>query len=251
MPKHLEITIDGVTRNLVQWSERFGVLYKTVHSRIQNGWPIEKALRTKVSSTGRGVEREDNDFYATPDWMVTAGLDAIDTIRNYNGPWVLPPKAGHVIRMLEPACGDGAITAPMFERYPNAHIDYFDIAPQDSYPCVATDFLLQTPPTEGYDLVITNPPYLLAREFVDQGLRFLTFGGALVLLFRINFFGGQRRATWMRSQMPEWCFVTPRRPSFRGKGTDSTEYAWFVWSRGSNPKYTKTILMETEKDKYK
>lgn len=34
----------------------------------------------------------------------------------------------------------------------------------------------------------------------------------------------------MRSHTPD-IYVLPNRPSFSGKGTDSIEYAWFVWRK--------------------
>lgn len=34
----------GQRKTLAQWSELVGINYKTIHTRLSNGWPIEKAL---------------------------------------------------------------------------------------------------------------------------------------------------------------------------------------------------------------
>jgi len=48
------------------------------------------------------------------------------------------------------------------------------------------------------------------------------------MLLRLNFLASERRQEWMKTDTPD-VYVLPNRPSFRGKGSDATEYAWFVW----------------------
>lgn len=162
-----------------------------------------------MSATGRnlaGNERQATDFYATPPWLVRA---------------ILPCLRVTPHRILEPAAGDGAIVRELRAAYPSARIDEYELTR-------GADFLAKEPRPE-YDLVITNPPYALAERFVRHALRFRrSHESEVVMLLRLNFLGGQKRAAWLRACTP-CVFVSPRRPSFTGRGTDATEYAWFIW----------------------
>ena len=70
---------------------------------------------------------------------------------------------------------------------------------------------------------------------------------AVVLLLRLNFLGTRGRAAFMRRHPPA-VYVLPDRPSFTGKGTDSIEYAWFVWPRERREAGTIRVLATTDKD---
>ena len=177
-----------------------------------------------MSSTNRGLERIANDVYPTPDWLTRAILPALRK-RLPKGP----------ISVLEPACGSKqAIAEVIRTAWPHAQVTCSDIVEPWS-----SDFLtLQPSPT--FDLVITNPPFYAALEFVQQALRWRrTETSVVAMLLRLNFLGSQKRAPWLRAHMPS-VYVSPKRPSFglnkQGKpGTDSIEYAWFVWD-GRRPK---------------
>jgi len=198
-----------------------------------------------MSSTGRGdTERAEHDKYFTPTWLVEAFFE------NYKNPIVcaLDAEVDEWPRVLEPACGSGSIVEVLQGLWPRrSRISFFDIAPEPDFPVPAIDFLEHK---EGeYDLIITNPPYTLAEEFVEHGLSLLSEKGRLALLLRVNFFAGQARYGWLSKHMPKECYVTCRRPNFRGKGTDSTEYAWFVWEKGEYFGPTATYVMDTRRKK--
>jgi hypothetical protein len=61
--------------------------------------------------------------------------------------------------------------------------------------------------------------------------------GTAAFLLRLNWLGGQARAAWHRAN-PCDVYVLPRRPSFTGKGTDATEYAWMVWGTGRGGRWS-------------
>ena len=52
----------------------------------------------------------------------------------------------------------------------------------------------------------------------------------VIMLLRINFLSSQKRYDFWQQFPPDGLFVLSKRPSFTGTGTDSQEYAWFVWS---------------------
>lgn len=162
-----------------------------------------------MSATNRGAVRSAKDFYPTPSWLTEA---VVLVLQRYE------PR-----RILEPAAGEGAIVRVLQAAFPNAVIDAGDIT-------TGRDFLATPPPYKAtYDLIITNPPYSLAQEFIERALELRASPRSVVaMLLRINYLGSQKRATWLRANFPA-IYVTPRRPDFTGGGGDATEYAWMIW----------------------
>jgi hypothetical protein len=187
-----------------------------------------------MSSTNRGAERHPDDFYETPGWCVKALLKACPLP---SGVW------------LEPAYGTGAIVKAATEAH-KGYIDWFvnDLNirwlddPKISYYNYKYD-------AEGLsgdglcDVVITNPPYNQAMEFVQGAMK---DGKVVVMLLRLNWLASKGRNAFLREHTPS-IYVLPRRPSFGpnakhfaegkfdAKDTDSCEYAWFVWGLEDTP----------------
>jgi hypothetical protein len=176
-----------------------------------------------MSATGRGGIRRRDDFYETPEWCTRAILRALKP----QPETILEPSAGHgaIIRVLRDNAWN-TIARPRIvavEIRPEARM-HLAAAGADVHCC--EDFLTWEPGTPlKYDLLIGNPPFSLAFEFCQRAIG---MAHTVALLLRLNFLGSQKRAAWMRAHTPS-VFVLPRRPSFTGKGTDATEYAWFVW----------------------
>lgn len=177
-----------------------------------------------MSATGRGAERVENDFYETPAWLTRAILPEIKQLH------------GDRPLFLEPACGQGAIVRELAAFFPQSGICANDLT-------MGVDFLKIEPRgPKPFDVIITNPPYSLAQEFIEQALKWRRSELSLVvMLLRLNFLGSQKRAAWLRQHTPS-VYVSPRRPSFTGKGTDATEYAWFIWG----PQDPTVKILETE-----
>lgn len=105
-----------------------------------------------------------------------------------------------------------------------------------------TDLMPVLGDTGGADLIIGNPPYALASEFVEWGLRHLAPHGKMLYLLRVDFVGSLSRAQLLRENQPSLHVLTGR-PSFvrkmKIKVLDSGEavttiqttgqhnYAWF------------------------
>ena len=77
------------------------------------------------------------------------------------------------------------------------------------------------------DLILTNPPFSIAKEFIEHSMMCST---TVIMLLRINFLGSQARHDFWNQFPPDGLIILSKRPSFTGKGTDATDYAWFVWS---------------------
>jgi hypothetical protein len=173
-------------------------------------------------------ERPAHDYYKTPDWCLPALLD----VWNIDAP--------HTI--LEPAAGDGALLPALRQTWPDATIDAWDIEPRHE-GVKRRDFFWFEDTPQRYDLVITNPPYKHAEQFVRYGLTRLAPGGHLALFLRLGFLGSHERiALW--KEHPLWeQYTLSERPSFKNGTTDFSEYAWFVWREGSRRRWWKGFVL--------
>lgn len=178
-----------------------------------------------MSATGRnlaGNERRADDFYETPAWCVRAILPHLN-----------------IESVCDPCCGEGALLDSVRDSW---RVPTFGIEIDPKRALIASGrhfmracgdaFLLPWPDLQ----IITNPPYSLAQEFIERAARHVPHRDRAFLL-RLNFLGSQRRAQLHRD-MPADIFVLPRRPSFTGKGTDATEYAWYVWGPGRGNRWS-------------
>ncbi len=188
-----------------------------------------------MSATGRGGERIAHDNYGTPHWAVERFLERC------------PLPGG---RWYEPCGGDGAIIRAVNRTRSDVIWDATDIRPECApllralTPRVAIgDFLhdFRGTPRGAYDVLLTNPPYSFAEEFVERGLY---VARQVAMLLRLNFLGSIDRAKLFYRNMPA-VYVLPNRPTFvtmvkrdpktgksRKTSSDATEYAWFVWEAG-------------------
>lgn len=209
-----------------------------------------------MSANGRGRERIPFDYYPTPPWCVHRLLDRVAgdlglTSRPANYHPDDPP-----LWVLEPNVGDGAIVRAVDSWL----ADY--LGPRSVHPVIWTgvelrrgaldprtqlwhhaegvDFRTWEPPEEWrskaangrprkpFDLAIGNPPFSQAEGVIR---RCIELAEVTVMLLRVGFLGSADRIDFWRGpgELPG-LFVIPDRPSFDGQGTDSSTYAWFVWS---------------------
>jgi hypothetical protein len=153
----------------------------------------------------------------------------------------LTPELLTARRILEPSCGDGAafltplraVNAILCDR---ALIYGIDIHP---HPCVdwCGSYLEMWPGSIGerWDLIIGNPPFSLALEFVERSL-FFNDEATVAFLLRLSFLESAARfRTGIWAELAR-VHVLAERPSFTGNGrTDASAYAWFVWKTARPP----------------
>lgn len=188
-----------------------------------------------MSATNRGATRKANDLYATPAPSVAALLNVL----------TIPPGA----TFLEPCRGPGAI----YNRIECRQRLYCELSEGIDY--------LTWQPSCRTDLIVTNPPFTLALEFLQKSL---SEAHTVIYLLRLNFLGSQARRPFWQANQPSHVLVLAERPVFAwfckgpkgktkgcgaayepgstrtcsncggrvGPGTDATEYAWFAWDRG-------------------
>lgn len=159
-----------------------------------------------MSSTNRGAKRREKDAYPTPSWCIESLIPEIVFLTG--------------TRILKPCCGNGVIWRAL-EHVP--WVDSIDWCEIDK----GRDFLEWKFENERFDFIITNPPFSLAKEFIDKSL---ALANCVIMLLPQSFFGSLSRKEFWRQHPPTAQFILSKRPSFTGDGkTDSEVYSWVVW----------------------
>lgn len=187
----------------------------------------------------RAIRRE-FDAYMTPAPLVEAIITRVSNELTVGS----PPS-----RILEPSCGDGEFVSVLRRTWPDATIAGVDIRAEVGAKITAlgahfvhSDFL--TLPRESLatiDLIVSNPPYSLMREFITHALEGMQSGATLALLMRFgHLVGSFDMQSWWRMPLANGLmpirqitatFPIFPRPSFTGSGTDATEYCLCMWRK--------------------
>jgi len=167
-----------------------------------------------------GYERHADDWYVEPAWAVDALIAAE---RRFAGP------------IIDPCCGRGTIVERLHASRsgPAFGSDRVDRA-SGRYP--ARDYESAFGLTEGWASVISNPPYGVAREFIDCALANTT--DRVCVLLRLAFLEGIKRREWFKSVPLARVWVSSKRMSMPPGASDvpakggAIAYAWFVFEHG-------------------
>jgi hypothetical protein len=207
-----------------------------------------------MSSTNRGYDRHVADYYVTPQKPIKEFL----SLFLYDEDIARPDR----IKWLDPCCGVDKDNYPSYmtvikREFEPREIVGIDIRP-DAVCDYNMDFLTYNPKEEDKpDIIISNPPFYLAKQFIEHALEIVNEGGYVIMLLRLNFFGSQDRKEFFDSNMPKYCYIHHKRINFipnsikeqlkaEGKKVpsgDSIEYAHFVWQKGYSENYTKTLVI--------
>ena len=155
--------------------------------------------------------------------------------------------------VFDPGFGDtGALSLAVLRRWPQARITGMDIRslskPRGVDTLLRGNFLTESmfkycplcyTKQRRYDLVVCNPPFLLATEFIDASLFLLNPGGRAIFIVRLALLEGDERydELWTRyaGKALEHVSVCAKRPKFSSfKQADGTAYALMVFRRGFN-----------------
>lgn len=152
------------------------------------------------------VQRLEHDFYPTPLYSLNPLLERVDL--------------SGIKSFLEPCRGDSRI----FDLIDCKEKYWAEIREGVDY--LSTTF-------SNIDLIITNPPFSLSEEFIVKSL---SEAKTVCYLQRLNWLGSKKRKDFWNNNTPDKIFVLSKRPQFKkelglGGGSDSTEYAWFIWDK--------------------
>ena len=158
------------------------------------------------------------DDFPTPPWATRALCERLDC----NG-----------LTVREPAANRGHMVRPLSEYFakviPSDVHDY-------GYGFDVQDYLFPVP-IETVDWTITNPPFRLAQEFIDRGLKTSSVGVAVIV--RSAFIEGISRYKELFSINPptrimQFCErVVMHKGKLTATGSTATAYLWLVWEHDS------------------
>jgi len=168
----------------------------------------------------RHEDKDSLDDFPTPPWATRAlmkyGNDYLDF-------WPL-------YTCREPAANRGYMARTLKEYF--SVVEASDIHDYGAgYPI--KDFLHDD--FDNVDWTITNPPFVLAKDFIDRALDTSDVGVAVIL--RIAFLEGKKRYLELfKDRPPSHVFqFVERVPMVKGKydpdASSATAYAWFVWRK--------------------
>lgn len=181
----------------------------------------------------RHEDKSSLDFFPTPGWATRALMEKVLSMRSEEG-------YESSLSCMEPACGAGHMSTVLkeyFEEVVSGDIhDY-------GYEGTRVGDFLQT--TQDCDWVITNPPFNLAEQFVQHGLKIARRGVAV--LVRTSFLETVGRYERIYQWNPPRIVAqfSERVPMVKGrvdkKASTATSYAWLVWYRYSPDRDTQFV----------
>ena len=177
------------------------------------------------ASNHSDTEREVNDYYATPPSAVEMLLE----LENFSK------------SIMEPACGQGHIAEVLKSHgYTVCATDLVN----RGYGVWGVDFFNINEPTD-MD-IITNPPYSMAKEFVEHAMEIVMDGHKVAMFLKLTFLEGQGRRELFKKYPPKIVYVSTSRIGCAKNGEfkkdkngnlkadSAVAYCWYVWQKGFN-----------------
>jgi hypothetical protein len=134
----------------------------------------------------------------------------------------------------EPACGMGHMSNILSKHgYNVKSSDLFD----RGFGEVGVDFL-GIDNLEWNGDIITNPPYLAAKEFIEKSLQITQKGNKVAMFLKLTFMEGKSRKHLFTTFPPKVIYISSSRLLCAKNGefdkTDSSAvaYAWYIWEKG-------------------
>lgn len=211
-----------------------------------------------MSSTNRGAERQEHDFYRTPEWAIDALM--MELWANPDSPWAHIMKGSSSQRWLEPCAGDGVIikTASAFmgdlaptwfaceirDERENLLSVFDEIGNERMGHLACPRNFLDTAvkSSEKFDLGLTNVPFEIAEQIVEHALTMCRY---FITLQRLNWLETEDRFYWHRDHPSDHLPLSSRCKFLDGINpnngkpytADSCAYAWFIFGRGCGERY--------------
>lgn len=186
-----------------------------------------------IVASYRKWDRKPADLYPTPVNATEAIVELLQSLE--------------VKTVWEPACGDGRIARVL--EWHGMEVTGTDLRQHTGYGHGGLDFLNDNPTTKwgwepkGYDAIVTNPPFSLAREFIEKAL---TIAPVVVMLVKQNYYNTDNRFDFFKDCTPSLFLPMTWRLAFlpeRGK-SPLMDCAWAVWVDHERRDWVPTSLVE-------
>lgn len=177
--------------------------------------------KTLGSSHHSEHERQSHDYYATEP-RAAEMLLKLETFSN--NIWEPACGAGHLSQVFEKAGYDVKSTDLIDRGYGRGGVDFLSIENQ-----------------EWNGAIITNPPYIYAKEFIYKALDIIPEGNKVAMFLKVQFMEGKGRKRLFEDNPPKTVWVSSSRlncaknAEFEGlriSGGSAVAYAWYVWVKG-------------------
>jgi len=136
--------------------------------------------------------------------------------------------------IMDPGAGSGVWGEVARAKWPAARIHGVEIQPVPK-PAAYDDWIVTDYRTDGlygFDLIMGNPPFVIAEAFVRHSIEKLNFGGVCLFLLRLAFLESARRGKGLfREFPPALVSVCSRRPVFYGSGSGATAFCYCLWRK--------------------
>ena len=95
--------------------------------------------------------------------------------------------------------------------------------------------------------IVTNPPYRIAKEFVEHALEIIDDGRKVAMFLKLTFLESKSRRTLFEKYPPKRIWVFSERVQCAKNGDFETykqgvgtavAYAWYIWEKGYNGETT-------------
>jgi len=169
--------------------------------------------------------RRANDFYPTPHGLCERSLTIL-------------PSDFIPDTIVDAGAGSGRWGLFAKEKYNNSILVGIDLVKRERHPSydrwLTADYLELNDTENEIDLIIGNPPYCFAEEFVIKSI----FNSRYYVLFllKLDFLTTEKRRIGLWNEFPpKEVWICSRRPGFNtpiNRNTDSNSYAIYLWENG-------------------
>ena len=184
------------------------------------------------------TERAKDDFYQSSTEIANALFECVKAGIKRNE---LYAEGLEETVIIDSSVGTGVLLHDIEEQY--ADTIGYDIVDRGYPDVIIQDWLTvkEIPnPKNNPKVIVQNPPFKLALEFVQHSLELLNNGELLFSLHRIQFLEGLERFENLyknKYKRPKYVFVFTKRvscitPDIENKGQNAVCFAWFMWQKG-------------------
>jgi hypothetical protein len=192
--------------------------------------PKGKAVFRNLGASNHSLrERQEEDFYKTDVKTIKALIDKLieNNMIDFDDVFI------------EPSVGDGVIIDTI-SNYTSNYVKYlaYDIVDRGFNNTKIQDFLtVESFNLEDKKMIIGNPPYKLATEFVEHSLDLLDDGEYACYLLKIQFLEGKKRRKMFEKYPPKHVWVFSERQGCLKNGEQQEHnsavcYCWHIFQKG-------------------